>query len=61
MIIVQKKKCSECGQEFPVSEFMARYKDKTTTYTTCKECRYKLYARSYNKKRNQTEPWNIKF
>lgn len=60
-IVVQTKKCSECGKEFPISEYMARYRDKTTTYTTCKECRYKLYGRAYNKKKKTTEPWFIKY
>jgi DNA-directed RNA polymerase subunit RPC12/RpoP len=59
-IVVQTKKCSECGKEYPVSEYMARYRDKTTTYTTCRECRYKVYGREYHKKRHSKEPWFVK-
>ena len=57
---IRTKKCSECGEAFPVSEYITKYRNATTTYTACRKCRRKLYRKEY-KKKQKVEPWFIKY
>ena len=59
-ISVLTKKCADCGEIFPVSEFTTRYRNATTTYTVCRKCRPKFHRKERKKKR-ELEPWFIKF
>ena len=60
MIIVQKKKCSECGKEWSVEQFVVKCRNGVSTFTKCRKCRQKDYVVKYKEKQLEPMPWFVK-
>ena len=60
MMLAQKKKCSECGGEFSVEQFVVKYRNGISTFTKCRQCRQKDYVAKYREKQLGPMPWFVK-
>ena len=61
MMLAQKKKCSECGREFSVEQFVVKYRNGISTFTKCRHCRQKDYVAKYRADKHiEPMPWFVK-